>query len=155
MIDKRPLRYNDSVEVRSFADVFSLHEIPDQHGKTRALDERARIAGWTVLKPGDSVRLAVGSRSIVISGVTWSKPDLVLLDELAKRDTQDVRVWFFNPDIIAPGEHVLPGAGQMVQTPALAEYRDFQLIRFIQGGAISGGVMERIRALFPAFRNAS
>jgi hypothetical protein len=87
----------------------------------------------------------------VISGATWSRPDLEALDELAARDTDGTRVWFFNPDHVFPDERILPGAPPIRQTPALAEYSGEQLVAFLQGGSISGGVIGRIRSLFPTF----
>ncbi len=95
---------------------------------------------------GESIRLGKSGRSIVISGVTWSKPDLELLDELAARDTVGTQVWFFNPDEVFPDDRILPGAPRMVQTPALAEYSGEQFVSFLQGGTVYG----RIRDLFPS-----
>jgi len=109
-----------------------------------ALNERVGLAGWSVLHPGQVIRLEEGSRSIVISGVTWSKPDLCLLDELAALNSSGTRVWFFNPDRVFPDEKILPGAARMVQTPVLAEYSGKQLIRFTQGGH----ALTRIREVF-------
>jgi hypothetical protein len=54
------------------------------------------------LHSGESIRLDKSGPSIVVSGVTWSKPDLELLDELATRDTAGTQVWFFNPDQVFP-----------------------------------------------------
>ncbi|HTS47925.1 MAG TPA: hypothetical protein VMH05_08270, partial [Bryobacteraceae bacterium] len=48
----------------------------DQESRIPMLDEMAKAAGWTVLQPGESIQLDEGTRSIVISGVTWSRPDL-------------------------------------------------------------------------------
>jgi len=112
------------------------------------LNERAGAAGWTVLHPGESVRLDDVGHSIVISGVPWSKSDLEVLDELAARDTGDTRVWFFNPDDVFPDERILPGAPRMIQTPAMAEYSGSRLVDFVQGGSVSGGVIDQIRKLF-------
>jgi hypothetical protein len=109
----------------------------------------AEAVGWTVLHPGESIRLDKNGHSIVISGVTWSKPDLEVLDELATRNTGGTRVWFFNPDYVFPDDRILPGTPRMVQTPALAEYSGEQLVAFVQGGSISGAVIDRIRSLFP------
>jgi len=117
------------------------------------LDDVAQAAGWIVLQPGESIRLDKGTHSIVISGVTWSRPDLEVLDELASRETASTRVWFFNPDHVFPNEGVLPGAPRMLQTPVLAEYSGRQLVTFTQGGSVSGGVIERIRNLFPPRRS--
>jgi hypothetical protein len=38
----------------------------------------------------------------------------------------------------------------MTQTPVLAEYSTKRLVAFVQGGSNSGGVIDRIRNLFPA-----
>jgi len=133
--------------VERFGEIFEAQSL-DHHFETRVLNERAAAAGWTVLHPGESVRLDDSARSIVISGVTWSKPDLEVLDELAARDTSDTRVWFFNPDDVFPDEHILPGAPRMIQTPVLAEYSGRRLVNFVQGGSVSGGVIDRIRNLF-------
>ena len=131
-----------------FSDIHNTLTL-DHRFESDILDERARSAGWEVLRPGESIRLDDETPSIVISGVTWSKPDLEVLDELATRDTSDTRVWFFNPDYVFPDERILPCAPRMVQTPALAEYVGKQLISFLQGGSVSGGVIDRIRSRFP------
>jgi hypothetical protein len=133
----------------SFAEIFYMPGSQNSPARVDALHREARNAGWMVLGPGDTTDLGDETHSIVISGVTWSRADLVVLDELAARDTRNVRVWFFNPDVVFPDERILPGAGRMVQTPALAEYLGQHLVRFLQGGAVSGGVIERIRELFP------
>ena len=135
-------------EVPRFISLFDAQTL-DHRAETAALNELAESAGWVVLHAGDSIRLDKNSRAIVISGVTWSKPDLEVLDELATRDIGDTRVWFFNPDYVFPDERILPGAPRMVQTPALAEYSGEQLVAFVQGGSVSGGVIDRIRRLFP------
>jgi len=132
-----------------FADIFDAQSL-DHQSEISTLNDRAQAAGWKVLHPGDSITLDDdSSRSIVISGVTWSKPDLELLDELASRDTSDTNVWFFNPDRVFPDERILPGASRLVQTPAMAEYSGKRLESFVQGGSVSGGVSDRIRKLFP------
>lgn len=133
--------------MQRFADIFDAQSL-DHRSETGALNERASAAGWTVLHPGESVWLDDSARSIVISGVTWSKPDLEVLDELAARDTSDTRVWFFNPDYVFPDEHVLPGGPRMATTPVLAEYAGRRLVNFVKGGSVSGGVIDRIRTLF-------
>jgi hypothetical protein len=104
------------------------------------------------LQPGESTHLDEDTRAIVISGVTWSKPDLEVLDELAARDTAGTRVWFFNPDYFFPDDRILPGAPRMIETPVLAEYSGKRLVAFAQGRSISGGVIDRIRNLFPVLR---
>jgi hypothetical protein len=131
-----------------FAEIFDAQSL-DHRAETGALNERAQAAGWTVLHPGESIRLDDDTHTIVISGVTWSKPDLQVLDELASRDTADTQVWFFNPDYVFPDERILPGASRMIQTPAMAEYAGKRLIAFVQGGSVTGGVIDRIRKLFP------
>jgi hypothetical protein len=60
-----------------------------------------------------------------------------------------VSVWFFNPDYVFPDARILPGAPRMVSTPALAEYAGAQLVSFVPGWAVSGGVIDRIQNLFP------
>lgn len=83
--------------------------------------------------------------------MTWSKPDLEVLDELVARDLADTRVWFFNIDVVFPDERILPGAPSVIETPVLAEYSGRQLAVFGQGG----GVMARIRNRFPRLRTTS
>ena len=131
-----------------FADIFHSQS-GDHQSEMRTLNELAQAAGWTVLQPQESIHLHDDSRAIVISGVTWSKPDLEVLDELASHDTAGTRVWFFNPDCVFPDERILPGARPMIQTPVLAEYSGTRLVSFVQGGSVSEGVIERIRILFP------
>ena len=131
-----------------FAEIFDAHS-PDGRPEAARLNAMADAVGWTVLQPGQSIVLDRGGHAIVISGVTWSKPDLEVLDELASRDTGGTRVWFFNPDCVFPDDRILPGATRMVQTPALAEYSGEQLVAFVQGGSVSGGFIDRIRSLFP------
>jgi hypothetical protein len=131
--------------MRLFADIFDSHSL-DGQPEISLLNDRAQAVGWTVLNPGDSIKLGDdSSRSIVISGMTWSKPDLELLDELASRDTTDTGVWLFNPDRVFPDERILPGASRMTQTPAMAEYSGKHLVAFVQGAS----VVDRIRKLFP------
>ena len=89
-----------------FAEIFNAQSLYSQSG-TDSLNDMARAAGWTVLEPGESICLDESTRSIVISGVTWSKPDLELLDELAARETVGTRVWFFNPDYVFPDDRIL------------------------------------------------
>ena len=72
--------------VQRFIEIFRAQTL-DGRGESALLNEMARSAGWTVLHSGESIRLDKSGRSIVISGVTWSEPDLELLDELATRDT--------------------------------------------------------------------
>lgn len=91
-----------------------------------------------MLHPEEAILLNDETPSLVISGVTWSKPDLELLDELATRDTSGTRVWFFNPDYVLPDERILPGTPRVVQTPVLAEYAGKRLVSFLQGGSVSG-----------------
>lgn len=131
-----------------FAEIFGTQSL-DHQSEANELNDRAQAAGWTVLHPGDAIRLDDEAHAIVISGVTWSKPDLEVLDELAARNTADTRVWFFNPDYVFPDERILPGAPQMRDTPVLAEYAGKRLIAFVQGGSGAGGVVDRIRNLFP------
>jgi hypothetical protein len=131
-----------------FSEIFDAQTL-DHRSETSTLNDRARAAGWEVLHPGESILLDGETPSIVISGVTWSKPDLEVLDELATRDTSDTRVWFFNPDYVFSDERILPGAPRMVQTPVLAEYTGKRLVAFLQGGSVSGGVIDRIRGRFP------
>ena len=131
-----------------FSEIFDAQTF-DHKSETNSLNDRARAAGWEVLHPGESILLGDETPSIVISGVTWSKPDLEVLDELATRDTSDTRVWVFNPDYVFPDERILPGAPRMVQTPVLAEYAGKRLVAFLQGGSVSGGVIDRIRSRFP------
>jgi len=133
-----------------FAEMFDPQAL-DHQSNIGNLNKMAEAAGWIVLQPGQSIRLDRDGHSIVISGVTWSKQDLELLDELASRDTGSTRVWFFNPDHVAPDDRILPGAPRMGQTPALAEYTGEHLVAFIRGGSVSGGVIDRIRSLFPTF----
>jgi hypothetical protein len=131
--------------MRLFADIHDAHSL-DGESEISTLNDRAQATGWKVLHPGDSITLDDdSSRSIVISGVTWSKPDLEVLDDLASRATSDTKVWFFNPDRVFPDERILPGASRMVQTPAMAEYSGKRLVAFAQGGS----VIDRIRNLFP------
>ncbi len=134
--------------MQRFVEIFSAHTL-DGRAEAATLNELAESVGWIVLQPGDSIRLDKTSHSIVISGVTWSQPDLEVLDELANRDTGRTRVWFFNPDNVFPDDRILPGAPRMRQTPALAEYSGEQLVAFVQGGSASGGVIDHIRRLFP------
>jgi hypothetical protein len=108
----------------------------------------AEAVGWTVLQPGEAIRLDEDGHSVVISGVTWSKPDLEVLDELPSRETSSTRVRFFNPDYVFPDDRILPKA-RMIRTPVLAEYWSKELAALVQGGSVSGGVIERIRSLFP------
>jgi hypothetical protein len=131
-----------------FGEIFDA-QTPDHKSETNTLNDRARAAGREVLHPGESIRLDDETTSIVISGVTWSKPDLEVLDELVTRDTSDTRVWFINPDYVFPDERILPGASRMVQTPVLAEYTGKRLVSFLQGGSVSGCVIDRIRSRFP------
>lgn len=131
--------------MQRFIEIFGAQTL-DGRVESDTLNEMAESAGWTVLHAGESIRLDKGGRSIVISGVTWSKPDLELLDELATRDTVGTHVWFFNPDKVFPDDRILPGAPRMVQTPALAEYSGEQFVSFLQGGRVYG----RIRDLFPS-----
>lgn len=131
--------------MRLFADIFDAQSL-DGESEISMLNDRAQAVGWTVLHPGDSINLDDDSfRSIVISGVTWSKPDLELLDELASRDTTGTAVWFFNPDRVFPDDRILPGASRMTQTPAMAEYSGKHIVAFVQGGS----VVDEIRKLFP------
>jgi len=134
--------------VPRFVSLFDAQTL-DHRAETAALNELAEAVGWIVLQAGNSIGLDENGRAIVISGVTWSKPDLEVLDELATRDTGGTRVWFFNPDYVFPDERILPGAPRMVQTPALAEYSGERLVAFVQGGSASGGVIDHIRRLFP------
>jgi hypothetical protein len=128
-----------------FAGVFHVQS-PDGESEIRSLNDKARAVGWTVLLPGDSITLDDdSSRSIVIGGVTWSKPDLEVLDELASCNTSGTKVWFFNPDRVFPGERILPGVSRMIRTRAMAEYSGKRLV-VAQGE----GVMTRIRELFPS-----
>jgi hypothetical protein len=110
-----------------FIEIFDAQTL-DHSSETNTLNDRARAAGWDVLHPGEMICLDDETPSIVISGVTWSKPDLELLDELATRDTSGTRVWFFNPDYVFPDERVLPDAPRMIQTPILAEYAGKRLV---------------------------
>jgi hypothetical protein len=135
--------------VQRFVEIFGEQTL-DGRVEFETMHEMAESAGWTVLRPGELIRLDESGRSIVISGVTWSKPDLELLDELATRDTVGTQVWFFNPDQVFPDDRILPGAPRMVQTPALAEYSGEQLVSFLQGGRVHG----RIRDLFPSRSSA-
>ena len=130
--------------VQRFIEVFGAQTL-DGRVESDALNKMAESVGWNVLRPGESIRLDKSGRSIVISGVTWSKPDLELLDELATRETVGTQVWFFNPDQVFPDDRILPGAPRMVQTPVLAEYSGEQFISFLQRGRVYG----RIRDLFP------
>ena len=82
-----------------FAEIFGTQSL-DHQSEAKELNDRAQAAGWTVLHPGDAIRLDDEAQAIVISGVTWSKPDLEVLDDLAARNTADTRVWFFNPDYV-------------------------------------------------------
>ena len=139
--------------MQRFIEIFGAQTM-DGRAESDTLNALAESAGWFLLHPGESIRLDKSDRSIVISGVTWSKPDLELLDELATRDTVGTQVWFFNPDQVFPDDRILPGAPRMVQTPALAEYSGEQLVAFVQGGSVSGGVIDRIRRLFPQHSSA-
>jgi hypothetical protein len=130
--------------MQRFVEIFGAQTL-DGRAESDTLDQLAESAGWSVLHPGESIRLDKSGRSIVISGVTWSKPDLELLDELATRDTVGTHVWFFNPDHVFPDDRILPGAPRMVQTPAVAEYSGQQFVSFLQGGRVHG----RVRELFP------
>jgi hypothetical protein len=85
--------------VPRFVSLFDAQTL-DHRAEAAALNDLAESVGWIVLQPADSIRLDRSGRSIVISGVTWSKPDLELLDELATRDTVGTKVWFFNPDYV-------------------------------------------------------
>jgi hypothetical protein len=134
--------------VPGFAEIFDAESL-DHKSKTHTLNDTAQSVGWIVLQPGESICLEEDTSSIVISGVTWSKPDLDVLDELAARETAGTRVWFFNPDYVFPDDRILPGVPRMVTTPVLAEYSGKRLGAFVQGGSISGGVIDRIRNLFP------
>jgi hypothetical protein len=136
---------------RTFSGIFDAQSI-DLNRRADILDGTAESAGWVVLHSGQSITLEEGIHAIVISGVPWSRPDLELLDELAARDTEETRVFFFNPDRVFPDERILPGASRMIQTPAMAEYAGKRLVAFTQGGSKSGGVIERIRSLFPILR---
>lgn len=127
-----------------FSDIFNAQTL-DHKAETNTLNDRAQAVGWDVLHTGESIHLSDETASIVISGVTWSKPDLEVLDELASRDTFDTQVWFFNPDDVFPDERILPSAPLMVQTPVLAEYVGRRLVSFLQGGS----VIDRIRSRFP------
>jgi len=69
-----------------FAEMFDPQAL-DHQSNIGNLNKMAEAAGWIVLQPGQSIRLDRDGHSIVISGVTWSKQDLELLDELASRDT--------------------------------------------------------------------
>lgn len=131
-----------------FEEIFDSQRLDDR-SEWATLNGLAQAAGWTVLQAGESIGLDRDGHSIVISGVTWSKPDLEVLDELAARDTSGTRVWFFNPDSVFPDDRILPGAPRMLQTPVLAEYSGERLVAFVQGGSVSGGVIDRIRSLFP------
>jgi hypothetical protein len=131
-----------------FSEIFHQQTL-NHRSEAKTLNDLARATGWNVLDPGEAIRLDDETPSIVICGVTWSKPDLELLDELATRDTSGTRVWFFNPDYVFPDERILPGAPRMVQTPILAEYEGKRLVAFLQGGSVSGGVIDRIRSPFP------
>jgi hypothetical protein len=133
--------------VARFIEIFDIQTLDHEYERI-ALTKMAEAAGWMVLHPGESVRFDDG-RSIVISGVTWSKPDLEVLDELASRDTGDAPVWFFNPDYVFPDDRILPGTPRMLATPALAEYSGTRLVSFAQGR----GVMDQIRKLFPLLSN--
>jgi hypothetical protein len=77
--------------VARFVSLFDAQTL-DHRTETAALNELAESVGWIVLHAGDSIRLDKNSRAIVISGVTWSKPDLEVLDELATRDIGGTRV---------------------------------------------------------------
>ena len=134
--------------MQRFLEIFGAQAI-DHRAEAARLNELAESAGWTVLQPGELIHLDKNGHSIVISGVTWSKGDLEVLDELAARDLGRTRVWFFNPDYVFPDDRILPGAPRMIQTPALAEYSGEQLVAFVQGGSVSGGVIDCIRKLFP------
>ena len=136
--------------MQRFVDVFDAQKL-DRSFATAALNEKAGSVGWSVLHPGDSIRLEDNTHSVVISGLTWSQPDLEVLDELAARELGDTRVWFFNLDVVFPDERILPGAPRVIYTPVLAEYSGNELVVFGQGG----GVMARIRNRFPALRTNS
>jgi len=84
-----------------FVDLFDATQ---PQSSVAALNERACLAGWSVLNAEQGLDIKDGAHSVVISGVTWSKPDLVLLDELAELNTEGIRVWFFNPDCVFPDE---------------------------------------------------
>ncbi len=127
-----------------FTEIYDAQTM-DHKSEASALNERAHAAGWDVLHPGDLICLDEETPSIVISGLTWSKPDLEVLDELAKRDTCGTRVWFFNPDYVFPDERILPAAPRFHQTPVMVEYAGKRLAVFSQGR----GVIDRIRKLFP------
>jgi hypothetical protein len=131
--------------VRRFAEIFFAQTL-DHQREERTLNELAHAAGWSVLQPGESISLNDEADAIVISGVTWSKPDLDVLDELAVRDTGDTRVWFFNIDSVFPDGRILPGAPRVLETPVLAEYTGRRLSCFGQGS----GVRARIQSRFPA-----
>ncbi len=127
-----------------FADLFARLDL-DYEAKNRVLNEMAEAAGWRVLHAGDSVQLAPCGRSIVITGVVWSKPDLETLDQLAALKLSNA--WFFNPDRVPPDQRVLPGAGNLLATPGLAEYDGELLVSFLQGGLAH----ERVAFVGPAF----
>lgn len=130
--------------MRRFAEIFHAQTL-DHQREARTLNELAHAAGWTVLQPGESISLNDQAEAIVISGVTWSEPDLEVLDELAARDTGNTQVWFFNIDSVFPDERILPGAPRVIETPVLAEYTGKRLSCFGQGG----GVRARIQNRFP------
>lgn len=63
--------------------------------------------------------------------------------------TAGTRVWFSNPDYVFPDDRILRGAPRMIETPVLAEYSGERLVAFVQGGSISGGVIDRIPESIP------
>ncbi len=91
--------------MQRFSDIFHA-QTTDGESKARTLDQMAQAAGWTVLHPGDKIHLEEGLDSIVITGVTWSIPDLEALDELAAREAG--KVWFFNLDGVFPDGGIWP-----------------------------------------------
>jgi hypothetical protein len=101
---------------------------------------------WKVLRPDATLELPEKGTSVVVSGVTWSRPDLVVLDELARRETFRVNMWLFNPTHWLPGEAMLPDCMSIGTTPVLAEYDGRKLTLLSQGRP---SVLTRIGCLFP------
>jgi hypothetical protein len=54
------------------------------------------------LPTGESISQNDEVEAIVISELTWSKPDLEVLDELVARDNGNPLVWLFNIDSSSP-----------------------------------------------------
>jgi hypothetical protein len=114
-----------------------LEILDSKDSSPSVLNDRLYMAanglGWNTLRPGENILFHEHRRSIAIGVVAWSRPDVALLDDFAKRDHRNTSVWFFIPDLWGTGQSILPPVPLMTATPMLVEYVGTTPIAFLQG----------------------